>query len=308
MALAIIAPTKSKKEIANWIAVFKEIDPHIELQVFPDISQKEAVEVVVLWQHPPEILKDFPNLKLICSMGSGVDHIMADYIPDHVPITRIVDPRLTFSMTNYVVMGVLNYHRQLLRYIRDKQSKTWDMSNPEIPVTVGVMGVGELGGDVLDKVAGLGIEVIGYGNSPKSNFRHPYFYGNQLQDFLNEVNVVVCLLPLTPKTEGFLNRDLFQKFQKGTYLINVARGKHLVEADLIPAIESGHVSGALLDVFQKEPLPKNHPFWEKEEITITPHIASITNHKAAAPQIMENYRNLQQNRPLINQINKDQGY
>lgn len=308
MALAIIAPTKSKQEIANWIAVFKEIDPHIELQVFPDICQKEAVEVVVLWQHPPEILKNFPNLKLICSMGSGVDHIMADYIPDHVPITRIVDPRLTFSMTNYVVMGVLNYHRQLLRYIRDKQSKTWDMSNPEIPVTVGVMGVGELGGDVLDKVAGLGIEVIGYGNRPKSNFRHPYFYGNQLQGFLNEVNVVVCLLPLTPKTEGFLNRDLFQKFQKGTYLINVARGKHLVEADLIPAIESGHVSGALLDVFQKEPLPKNHPFWEKEEITITPHIASITNHKAAAPQIMENYRNLQQNRPLINQINKDQGY
>lgn len=308
MGLAIVAPNKSKQEIANWIAVFKEIDPHIELQVYPDISQKESVEVVVLWQHPKGILTEFPNLKLICSMGSGVDHIMADYAPDRVPITRIVDPRLTFSMTNYVVMGILNYHRQLLRYIRDKQSKTWDMSNPEIPITVGVMGVGELGGDVLDKVAGLGIPVIGYGNRPKSGFRHPYFHGEQLQEFLNEVNVVVCLLPLTPKTEGFLNKDLFEKFQQGTYLINVARGKHLVEADLIPAIKSGHISGALLDVFQKEPLPDNHAFWEQEEITITPHIASITNYKAAAPQIMENYRNLQQNRPLINQINKDQGY
>ncbi len=308
MGLAIIAPTKSKQEIADWIAVFKEIDPHIELQVYPDVNQKESVEVVVLWQHPKGILKEFPNLKLICSMGSGVDHIMADYVPDNVPITRIVDPRLTFSMTNYVVMGILNYHRQFLRYVRDKQSKTWDMSNPEIPITVGVMGVGELGGDVLDKMAGLGIPVIGYGNRLKSDFRHPYFHGGQLQEFLDAVNVVVCLLPLTPKTEGFLNKDLFRKFKKGSYLINVARGKHLIEADLIPAIESGHLSGALLDVFQEEPLPANHPFWEQEQVTITPHIASITNHKAAAPQIMENYRNLRQNLPLMNQINKEQGY
>lgn len=308
MGLAIVAPNKSKKEIADWVAVFNELEPGIDLQVYPEISRMEEVEVVVLWQHPKGILKSFPNLKLICSMGSGVDHIMADYVPDNVPITRIVDPRLTFSMTNYVVMGILNYHRQILRYMRDKRTKTWDMSQPEIPITVGVMGVGELGGDVLDKVKALGILAVGYGNRPKATFRHPYYYGEELQDFLNEVNVLVCLLPLTEKTEGFLNKELFRKCKPGTYLINVARGRHLVEADLIPAIESGQLSGALLDVFQQEPLPKDHPFWEQEQITITPHIASITNYRAAAPQIIENYKNLLQNSPLINEISKVQGY
>ena len=135
-----------------------------------------------------------------------------------------------------------------------------------------------------------------------------YYYGPQLQEFLDKINAVVCLLPLTPKTEGFLNDDLFNKFKPGTYLINVARGKHLVEEDLIPAIESGQVSGALLDVFSKEPLPETHPFWSKDEIMVTPHIASITNYRAAAPQIIANYKNAMEKRPLINEVSTVQGY
>ncbi|AEL27972.1 2-hydroxyacid dehydrogenase [Cyclobacterium marinum] len=308
MALAIVAPNKTDNELNSWRNIFQELAPEIDLQVYPEIKDKALVEVVVLWQHPKNILKTFPNLKLICSMGSGVDHIMADYIPKGVPITRIVDPRLTFSMTNYVVMGILNFHRQINRYIVNKRLKKWDMTQPEIPISVGVMGVGELGGDVLDKVHGLGIPCFGYGNSPKTSFRHPYYYGPQLQEFLDKINVVVCLLPLTPKTEGFLNDDLFNKFKPGTYLINVARGKHLVEEDLIPAIESGQVSGALLDVFSKEPLPETHPFWSKDEIMVTPHIASITNYRAAAPQIIANYKNAMENRPLINEVSTVQGY
>ncbi|AKP53575.1 2-hydroxyacid dehydrogenase [Cyclobacterium amurskyense] len=308
MALAIVAPNKSEKELNAWKGIFLELAPDIDLQIYPEIKDKALVEVVVLWQHPKNILKEFPNLKLICSMGSGVDHIMSDYFPENVPITRIVDPRLTFSMTNYVVMGILNYHRQFKRYLIDKKTKTWDMTQPEIPISVGVMGVGELGGDVLDKVNALGFPCFGYGNSPKASFRYPYYYGDQIQDFLDQVNIVVCLLPLTSKTEGFLNADLFAKFKEGTYLINVARGSHLVEEDLIPAIKSGRISGVLLDVFRKEPLDKNHPFWEQDEIMITPHIASITNYKAAAPQIITNYRNLSKNMPLINEVSVEQGY
>ncbi|WP_339926078.1 glyoxylate/hydroxypyruvate reductase A [uncultured Cyclobacterium sp.] len=308
MALAIVAPNKSEKELNAWKGIFLELAPDIDFQIYPDIQDNALVEVVVLWQHPKNILKDFPNLKLICSMGSGVDHIMSDYIPENIPITRIIDPRLTFSMTNYVVMGILNYHRQFKRYLENKKSKTWDMTQPEIPISVGVMGVGELGGDVLDKVNALGFPCYGYGNSPKKDFRYPYYYGDELQEFLDQVNIVVCLLPLTPNTEGFLNATLFKKFKQGTFLINVARGKHLVEADLIPAIASGQVSGALLDVFHQEPLSENHPFWEQEEIMVTPHIASITNYKAAAPQIIANYRNLINQRPLLNEVSTDQGY
>lgn len=305
MSLAIVAPNKN---VENWVNIFHEINPEVEVEVYPNIKNYEKVEVALLWQHPPGILMEFPQLKLICSMGSGVDHIISDEIPKGIPITRIVDPRLTFSMTNYVVMGVLNFHRQIFRYIRDQKRKVWDMSDPEIAIVAGVMGVGELGGDVLDKLSALGIKVIGFGNKPKSNFRFEYYHGEQLETFLKKVNLVVCLLPLTSETEGFLNLSFFKKCQKGTYLINVARGKHLVEEDLIPAFNQGYLSGALLDVFQKEPLPKDHPFWEDDRVMITPHIASITNYKAAAPQIMENYNNIINNKPLINQIDIEKGY
>ncbi|HSI78130.1 MAG TPA: glyoxylate/hydroxypyruvate reductase A [Lunatimonas sp.] len=306
MNIAIIAPYK---DVSDWVATFQQLDSTLTVEVFPDIQQYDKIQAVVLWQHPHGILKEFPNLRLICSMGSGVDHIMADpHLPKDIPITRIVDPRLTFSMTNYVVMGVLNFHRQLFRYLDYKKRKIWDMSNPEIDIQVGVMGAGQLGGDVLDKLKALGITALAYGNSPKESYPHPYFYGDQLDEFLQQVNVVVCMLPLTPKTVGFLNLTLFEKFQKGTYLINVARGKHLIEEDLIDAISAGYVSGALLDVFQEEPMPPEHPFWEHPSIMMTPHIACITMYQAAVPQILSNIRNLLNETTLQNQIDPTQGY
>ncbi|EON76728.1 D-3-phosphoglycerate dehydrogenase [Lunatimonas lonarensis] len=306
MSIAIVAPFK---EVSDWVRTFQKLDPSLKLEVYPDIARPEEVETVVVWQHPHGILMEYPNLRLICSMGSGVDHIVADpNLPEGVPVTRIVDPRLTYSMTNYVIMGILNYHRQFTRYQEYKISRTWDMSDPEIDVSVGVMGTGQLGGDVLDKLKAIGIPAFGYGNSPKPEFRHPYFYGDQLDTFLEKVNVVVCLLPLTEKTEGFLNKDLFSRFTPGTYLINVARGKHLIEEDLMEALSEGWVSGALLDVFRQEPLPENHPFWNHPKIMITPHIACITMYEAAVPQILDNHRRRRGNQPLSNQIDVNQGY
>jgi glyoxylate/hydroxypyruvate reductase A len=242
-------------------------------------------------------------------MGAGVDHILSDQsIPSHIPIVRIVDEKLTYSMTNYALMGILNYHRQIFRYQINQKMKIWDMSNPEIDIHVGVMGVGALGGDLVDKLLYMDIPVSGYGNSTKSGLNYPYYFGDQLNDFLDQVNVIVCMLPLTPQTENILNIRLFENCKKGTYLINVARGRHLVEEDLLEALDKGYLSGALLDVYRKEPLPKEHPFWERNEITITPHIASVTNPDAAAPQIIDNYKRLKNSQPLINQINLTLGY
>lgn len=306
MGLAIIAPGK---DLSVWIENLKKNEPELDLQIYPDIERKEAVDALMLWQHPKGIVGDFPNVKLICSMGAGVDHILTDEtIPEDLPITRIIDERLTENMTNYVVMGVLNHHRQINRYQKDQKNKTWDMTNPEKPVTIGVMGVGELGYDILEKLAFLNFDVIGFGNSPKENFKYPYYAKNQINDFLNNVNVLVCMLPLTPDTEGALNLELFEKCQKGTYLINVARGKHLIDEDLLEALDKGYISGALLDVFRKEPLPKEHPFWNRDEISITPHIASVTNPEAASPQIIENYRRVKNHQALINQIDRRKGY
>ncbi len=306
MSLAIISPGRNPKV---WIDALTFHDPEIDIQVYPEIARPGDVEMALLWQHPPGYLGSFPNLKLISSLGAGVDHILSDpAIPDSVPIVRIVDEKLTWSMTNYVLMGVLNFHRQITRYQADQQRKVWDMSQPEIPVRIGVMGVGALGGDVLDKLSYMGFPVSGFGFSEKSEFPFPYFSKDRLQEFLDGINVLVCLLPLTPDTENILNLDLFQKCKPGTFLINVARGKHLVEEDLIPALDSGYISGALLDVYRTEPLPESHPFWEERRIQLTPHIASVTNPQAAAPQIIDNFKRLKANQPLFNPVNRQRGY
>jgi len=306
MSIAIISPGRDPKA---WIAALQHHHPGLDLQIFPHIDRPEDVEMALLWQHPPGYLKNFPNLKLISSLGAGVDHILSDpAVGDELPIVRIVDEKLTWSMTNYVIMGVLNFHRQLVRYQEDQKKKVWDMSNPEIPTRVGVMGVGALGGDVLDKLNGLGFEVVGFGFSEKNEFPYSYYQKDQLADFLSQVNVLVCLLPLTPETEGILNLSLFRKCKKGTFLINVARGKHLIEEDLLVALEEGFISGALLDVYRTEPLPESHPFWNEKRIQITPHIASVTNPLAAAPQIIENYNRLKVDLPLLNLVNRSRGY
>lgn len=306
MSLAIISPGRDPN---IWVDNFKKLDPNIDVHVYPDITAPENVEAVALWNHPKGILSKFPNLKLICSMGAGVDHILTDEsIPGDIPITRIVDDKLTTSMTNYVVMAVLNHHRQIKRYQENQKKKEWDMTNPELPVTVGILGVGELGGDIADKLLHLRFEVVGFGNSPKENLNYDYYFGDEMHKFLSKINILVCMLPLTAETEGILNLEFFRKCQKGTYLINVARGKHLIEEDLLYALDEGYISGAMLDVFQKEPLPVEHPFWERSEITITPHIASVTNPEAAAPQIIENYHRIKERQPFINQINRKKGY
>ena len=306
MSLAIISPGRNPKV---WIDALTFHEPEIDIQVYPDIDRPEDVKMALLWQHPPGYLSTLPNLKLISSLGAGVDHILSDpSIPEALPIVRIVDEKLTWSMTNYVVMGVLNFHRQITRYQADQQRKVWDMSKPEIPVKVGVMGVGALGGDVLDKLSYMGFSVFGFGFSEKRGFRYPYFPKDELKDFLAEINVLVCLLPLTPDTENILNLELFKKCKPGTFLINVARGKHLVEEDLIPALDQGYLSGALLDVYRTEPLPASHPFWDEKRVQLTPHIASVTNPQAASPQIIENFRRLKANLPLLNVVNRPKGY
>jgi len=306
MSLAIICPGKNPD---SWIQAIRELDPDLKIQVYPEINEPEEVEFALVWQHPVGILSTFRNLKLISSMGAGVDHILTDEsISADLPIVRIVDEKLTFSMTNYVIMGVLNFHRRLSHFQENQEKKLWDMSDPEIDVKIGVMGVGALGGDVLEKLSFMGFPVVGFGFSEKENFEYPYFSKARLGEFLSEVNVLVCLLPLTPETESILNIELFKQCKPGTYLVNVARGKHLVEEDLTLALDSGYLSGAFLDVYQKEPLPEEHPFWEDKRISLTPHIASVTNPKAAAPQILENINRKKTDRALINYVNRPRGY
>lgn len=312
MAILLIAPTK--KNLDYWKSgLEKEAEKQgIKVSVWIGEAERPAeVKMAVVWKHKPESLNNFPGLEVVSSMGAGVDHILKDpEMPENWRVVRIIDEELTQSMSNYLLAAVLNYHKKLWGYRELQEKREWGYTDePEREIQVGVLGLGELGADVARKLTGLGFKVCGYSNSRKTVKGVTSYAGEEeLNAFLKEVNLLICLLPLTPHTRGFLNKSFFERCRPGTILVNVARGEHLVEEDLPLALEKGWLSGAMLDVFHQEPLPADHPFWSHPDIIITPHIASVTKPEAAIPQIIENYKRLQQDRPLLNEVNRRKGY
>jgi glyoxylate/hydroxypyruvate reductase A len=245
-------------------------------------------------------------------MGAGVEHILCDPdLPHGVPITRIVDPSMSQSMSEYIIMVVLNYCRHYDLYRKQQIEKEWLV---KIPIRardagIGIMGLGQLGGDAAKKLSHLGFQVSGWSRTPKMMNGVRTFSGDgQLIEFLAHTRTLICLLPLTAATKDLLNLGLFNKLQRGAYLVNVARGELLVEQDLLEALESGQLSGACLDVFRNEPLPQDHPFWRHPKIFITPHISSLTIPAAVVPQIVENYHRALSGDPLLHEVDIKRGY
>ena len=283
-----------------------------ELQVFPHIHSPEKIESLIVWKQPVGIFTQFPRLKLISSLGAGVDHICSDpSLPPSVKITRVVYPQLAQAMARYAVGAVLQFHKSFHAYHQGKVRKRWDPSIPvEIEMKVGVMGLGEMGKIVVESLVALGFEVYGYSRTPKVISGIPCYSQEkgQLEDFVKQVNTLICLLPLTHRTHGILNYSLFSHLPQGSFLINLGRGQHLVEPDLLQAIDKGIIAGAYLDVFQEEPLPNTHPFWTQPQIYITPHIASITDQAEAARQFFLNHQRMQKGQALIHQVEEIRGY
>lgn len=300
----------SDRPAEPWKNELLKVDPTLRVDIWPEIKDFSSYTTAVVWKHPEGVLNQFPNLRLIHSLGAGVDHILSDPDLPSASICRVVDEKLAADMSNYIIAGIINYQRKLGQIWHNQKRKRWEKVLPLAhSLKVGILGLGVLGQDVAKKLLLLGYEVHGYSQSPKELEGIKTYSGEQgLEDMLMQVNVLVCLLPLTTKTKNFLNRDLFAKLQKGSYLINVARGEHLVEEDLIQALKNGQLGGALLDVFRQEPLPANHSFWELENVTITPHIASVTDPASAARQIVENHRRILSKQPLINKIDDDKEY
>ena len=307
MKIGIIAP---KERVKCWLNTFKNYDKNIDVSTYPDIYYNN-IDCVCLWKHPKKVLGKFKNLKLIHSMGAGVDHIINDpSCPKGIPICRISDDKLSFSMTNYIMTAVLFYHRRILKYQNDKKNKLWDhITHPEIlPINIGILGFGVLGSDAADKLKYMGFNVIGYSLNKKKENGIKIYHGEELDLFLSKINVLVCTVPYTQKTHHLLDRNLFKKLNKETYLVNVSRGKVQNEKDIIEYIDNGTLSGAFLDVFETEPLPKSSEIWKHDKIQITPHNASITNEDAAVPQILDNYNRLASGKSLINQVNIENEY
>lgn len=300
------------KELIPWIKALKERRPGLNIGIYPDDTNREDVEFALAWNHPIGAFKGYPNLKCISSMGAGVDHILKDpELPLSATITRITDPNLAKDMADFTLALVLNHVRGLLDYKAAEHRQLWE-PRPYLKtarVKIGVMGLGVLGTSVASHLTKLGFEVKGWARTAKEMEKVEVFVGaEELDSFLSEADILICLLPLTKETANILNKETFRKLPEGAFVINVARGEHLVEEDLIQMIDAGHLSGASLDVFREEPLPKHHPFWEHPRINVTPHIASITNPETAVSQILENYDRLKRNEPLIGVVSLTKGY
>jgi glyoxylate/hydroxypyruvate reductase A len=309
MALLIIAPDM---KVNSWVKYLSALDPGIDIRIWPETGNADDIEFALCWNHPPGEFKKYKNLRCIASLGAGVDYLMRDPdLPADVPVTRVVEPSMPQSMSEYAVLGVLNYCRQFDSYRIDQSQKKWQ---PRIPLLaanmhIGIMGLGQLGKDAAKKLSYLGFAVAGWSQTPKDIAGVQSFAGaGTLDDFLSRARILICMLPLTPSTTGILNHKTFNKLPAGAYVINVARGRHLVENDLIEALNSGQLAGACLDVFEVEPLPADHPFWSHPKITITPHISSITYPKAVAPQIINNYHRMHSGKTLLHRVDIERGY
>lgn len=300
------------KDLKPWVVALKEADSSLDVQVWPHEKQKADIKFALCWKHPEGVLQDYPNLQCVSSMGAGVDHLLNDaFLPKHLPVVRIVDPLLAQYMFEYLCTAVMYYFREFDVYQAQQAQSQWYQHSPKSmnQTTIGIMGLGKIGGYSAEKLSKMGFNVIGWSRSPKSIANVKAYVGdNQLGQFLAHTNILICLLPLTDRTSGILNLKLFHQLPQGSYLINVARGEHLVEEDLITALNQGQLRGACLDVFQQEPLPIDHPFWMHKQIIVTPHCSSITDPRSVAPQIVQNYRRMQRGEPLLNQVSVLQGY
>lgn len=279
-----------------WTKALRKHMPELNVRVFPEVGDVRDIDIALVWRYPPGDLLRYPNLKLICSLAAGIDHILTDPgLPRHIPLTRMVDPLLTLSMSEYVLMAALRYHRWMPDFARFQREGLWKkMPYPDTAKRrIGVMGLGELGRDAAIKLASLGFPVAGWSRSPKTIPRVENFVGaTQLPAFLARTDILVCLLPLTADTKGIINADLLARLPRGAYVINVARGGHVVDDDLIAALDSGQIAGATLDVFNTEPLPAGHPYWSHEKVTVTPHVASMTDPESGSVEIVANIRRL----------------
>jgi len=310
--MAVLLSTKPAA-MADWRDALLALDPGLEIRMFPDAGEPRDIEAAVVWtSHDMAELRRYPNLKLIVSMGAGVDHLLRPPgPPPGIPVARLVDVRLTQGMTEWVLLNVLRFHRQDPEYRALQAARVWEeLPAPDTAARrIGILGLGELGGAAARALIALGFPVMGWSRRPKSFEGVECFHGAEgLEKMLPRTDILVCLLPLTPETRGIINARTLALLPRGAFLLNAARGGHVVQPDLLAALDSGQVAGAALDVFEPEPLPPDHPFWGHPKVILTPHAASITIPRSAAPQVVENLRRVREGRPLINLVDFTAGY
>lgn len=309
MAIVII---RNDHKTPIWLAAFKSFDPKLEVYDYSQPHPQNDIKMAAVWKHTEGSLNEYPNLEVVHSMGAGVDFILEDSrLNPKWQILRVKDKNLASDMAEYILAQLLSVLKELPNYHHNKIKRLW-IPQPYrriSDVKVGIMGLGTLGLVAADLLEKCGFSCLGWTRESNPEVPFPVYSGmHSLKTFLNQSQILVCLLPLTPQTRGILNYSNLQSLPKNAHVINVARGPLLVESDLLLAIENGLISGATLDVFSEEPLSVTHPFWTHPKISITPHIASVSDPYTVVPQILENYWALLNGGDLLNQIALHKGY
>ncbi len=292
-----------------WLAALRAALPQAQVEVWAPGAPPG--DYAVVWAPPQELLDEQPQLKAVFNLGAGVDALTQLQLPPDARLVRLDDAGMSVQMAEYVVHALIRHFREFDGYEADVAEGRWSFRKPrrreDFPV--GIMGLGVLGQRVARAVQAFEFPVVGWSRGPKQLSGVRCFAGTgQLSEFLAETRVLVCLLPLTPETQGILNRQSLAQLQPGGYLINVARGAHLVEEDLIPLLDAGQLAGATLDVFRQEPLPAGHPFWRHPKITITPHTAARTLRDESVAQIAAKIARLERGESIAGIVDPSKGY
>ncbi|MBD0849567.1 2-hydroxyacid dehydrogenase [Maribacter arenosus] len=309
MGIVII---RQDDKIGMWKEALQLYAPQIPVYSYLEDHPREAIKMALVWKHPKGTIVGYPNLECIASSGAGVDFLFEDpQLPSHIPITRVVDEYLAMDMSEHVIALILAQLKNLYHYKVDQGNTIWKpIAYKRIAdMTVGIMGLGALGSVLAKDLVRFGFRVQGWSGSEKNIKGVKTFTGSHAQaEFLQSTQILVCLLPLTPSTTGILNAELFNQLPKGAHVINVARGGHLVDEDLLKMLDNGHLAGACLDVYHQEPLRSDHPFWEHPKVHMTPHYASVSDTNSVVPQIIENYRRLISGEALLNRVSDTKKY
>ncbi|KWI52335.1 glyoxylate/hydroxypyruvate reductase A [Burkholderia pseudomultivorans] len=304
------------QEVAAWRDELARALPEAELRAWQPGDTAPA-DYALVWRAPREFFAPRDGLRAIFNLGAGVDALLAlDHahpgtLPRHVPLVRLEDSGMAQQMIEYVTHAVLRYLRRFDEYEALQRARRWQAlePHPRASFTVAVLGLGVLGAQVARALAALGLPVRGYSRSPKQLDGIETFAGEHAFDAcIDGAKVLVNLLPSTPDTDGILCARTFARLAPGAYLVNVARGAHLVDADLLDALASGRIAAATLDVFHREPLPADHPFWAAPRITITPHSSAETLRAEAVEQIAGKIRAFERGEPVGGIVDYARGY
>lgn len=270
--------------------------PDVPVHLFGNAIDHSTIQYALVWNHPHGDLATYPNLRAIFSLGAGAEHLATDTTLPNIPIVLLADPAVARDMAAHTVYWVIAYHRHYHSYQRFQSQRSWCriVIKPTASFRVGVLGLGRIGTTVGRTIAAIGYEVRGWDMRAKQIDGILTFCGaNEKKAFLNDVDVLINCLPLTPETKGFINSEIFQLMPKGAFFVNISRGAVLDEHALLQCLDTGHIAGAALDAFSNEPLLKDHVFWSHPNIHITPHMSGATYATSAVSVIVENIRRLE---------------